>query len=151
MPIPANFFMPRRAPLALSLSGPSKEMHPCSSTPPLDPRTRLSSSPSQVESHRLSSLYPTDLPLEVSLSKPSATYVLARVIAWENLLGRICGGDPTSLGCPLGLRLNRIPMLCQPNLSAGHSNQACSLPDTDTSLRTLWLGEPLPLPPNCGS
>jgi hypothetical protein len=65
--------------------------------------------------------------------------------------GRASGGYPIGPGCPLGLRLCLIRMLCHPKSPAAHPDQACNQPDIDTSRQTLGLAEALVQAPNCGS
>ena len=96
-----EFIPPRGAPLALSHSGPSKEIRQRSLKPPSRPLTGLPSSPSQDESHRLSSLSFPCLPfisrLRPLLGKPSKSFELARENSWEK------AGEELSQDTLLGL------------------------------------------------
>ena len=53
--------------------------------------------------------------------------------------GRASGGYPIGPGCPLGLRLCLIRMLCHPKSPAAHPDQACNQLDIDTSRQTPGL------------
>jgi hypothetical protein len=122
---------------------------------PFSPQTGLSSSPSRDESHRLSSLPSPCVPfisrLRRLLDKPSASLELARENPWEKAGEELPRGYPIGPGCPLGLMICLIRMLCHPKSPAAHPDQAYNQPDIDTSRQTLGLAEALVQAPNCGS
>ena len=68
-----------------------------------------------------------------------------------NRWGRASAGYPIGPGCPLGLMLCLIRMLCHPKSPAAHPKQACIQPDIDTSRQTLGLVEALIQAPICAS
>jgi hypothetical protein len=157
-PIEATFLPPRRSPRALSHSGPSKEIHQRSLNTPSRPQTGLPSRPSQNESHRLSSL---SFPPLASRLSPARSLCLISLKQALSLLGRtrerempgksFRRGYPIEPGCPLGLRLCLIRMLCHPKSPAAHPDQACNQPDIDTIRQTLGLAEAPVQAPICAS
>ena len=136
---------------------PFKKVHQRSLEPHSRPQLDLPSSPSRHESHRLSSLsYP---PLASRLSpaeafacdKPSASLELARENSWEKAGEELPRGYPIGPGCPLGLRLCLIRMLCHPKSPAARPDQAYNQPDIDTAPQTLVLAEAPVQAPICAS
>ena len=119
------------------------------------PLLDLTSSPSRDESHLLSSLSSPYVPfisrLRLLLDKPSASPELARENSWKKRRARASAGYPIGPGCPLGLMLCLIRMLCHPKSPAAHPDQACNQPDIDTSRQTLGLDEALIQARGCGS
>ena len=130
---------------------PSKvPQHPFS-TPELDYHlVRLGTNPigSAVYRPLISHLSPARGVCLISLQRDASLLGRTRGI---NRRGRASEGKPIGPGCPLGLMICLIRMLCHPKSTAAHPKQACIQPDSDTSRQTLGLVEALVQAPNCAS